>query len=437
MAVPGSLSVLIGAQLGPLKAGLQKAGGMVQGWAKKTSAIISNPAAIGGMVGGASGSLAVGLFKNVANSVSGSQEALVKLQATLSATGNAAQVDIGRVIKLADDMADETRYTASSTLEAAAAIAQLGTIKGGNLEHTLKVSHDLAAFMGSDLPQAASQLASALHNPKEGYLELAKAGFNFTASTVDQIQHLQAMGDVAGAQRLILNSLQRQIEGVAKAAAGTGQGILEVNKNKADQAWLAAKTLGIESMNAAGKGLEKFSDRAIEAQGEITKLIDSMNFGNADFRLPDFMRPIAELKRKGATQGQVDQAMKAGGALRGKELLRELELPIDTFKREMQEIAALKDVLDPREYETIRKRKTAEFFSSLPEFHVSAGGAMERGSAEARSAILAQQNVARNNDPAARVEALQEAQKKIEADQLIWLRKIEQKLPTLAEAPRF
>jgi hypothetical protein len=72
-----------------------------------------------------------------------------------------------------------------------------------------------------DLQATAIQLGKALNDPIKGVTALTKVGVSFTQAQKDQIKAMVEAGDVAGAQKVILDELGKEF-GKAGEAAGTG-----------------------------------------------------------------------------------------------------------------------------------------------------------------------------------------------------------------------
>lgn len=232
MAVKSSLSVLIGATVGPLQKGLKKASGLVSDFSAKTSKLIAGPAGIGGAIGGALGGITVAAgIKYAVGQFSAIEQSSTRLASALQATGGQAGVSVREVTSFAQQLSQVTRFSADATIQAGAALAKFGQVKGPNFNETLKQAANYAAVMGKDLPGAASELGAALQSPREGYLALAAAGVRFSDAQIDSIQSMQAAGDIAGAQAVILQALDEQYKGAAEAAGGTLAGKLDILHN--------------------------------------------------------------------------------------------------------------------------------------------------------------------------------------------------------------
>lgn len=80
---------------------------------------------------------------------------------------------------------------------------------------------NVAARMGTDAPQAALQLGKAINDPINGMTALRRIGVQFTTQQENQIKVLIASGNRLGAQKIILQELNREFGGSAKAAGTT------------------------------------------------------------------------------------------------------------------------------------------------------------------------------------------------------------------------
>lgn len=87
------------------------------------------------------------------------------------------------------------------------------------------------------MQDAALQLGKALNDPATGMTALQRVGVTFTQQQKDQIKAMQASGDSAGAQAVILKELQKEFGGSAEAAgkANGGMAIMTASVNNAKQ----------------------------------------------------------------------------------------------------------------------------------------------------------------------------------------------------------
>ena len=205
---------------------------MTKAFSSKVSGFLAGPGGIGGAIGGAlAGASVVAGVAYAVKQFEAVEQATTKLAASLKATGGQAGVTVGQVTALAAQLQGTTRFAATATMEAGAALSRFGQVKGPNFQETIKQAQNYASAMGKDLVGATNELGHALQNPREGYLELASAGVRFSESQIDSIQSLQEAGDVAGAQRVILEALAAQFDGAAEAAGNTFAGKMEILTN--------------------------------------------------------------------------------------------------------------------------------------------------------------------------------------------------------------
>jgi hypothetical protein len=76
-------------------------------------------------------------------------------------------------------------------------------------------------LQGLDMKDAAIQLGKALNDPIQGISALTRVGVTFTDQQKQQIEQMVKSGDTAGAQKLILQELEREFGGVAQAAGNS------------------------------------------------------------------------------------------------------------------------------------------------------------------------------------------------------------------------
>jgi hypothetical protein len=99
-------------------------------------------------------------------------------------------------------------------------------ISGANFDRATKSILDVSTAMGTDLRSAALQVGKALNDPIQGLTALSRTGIQFSDAQKETIRSLMELGDVAGAQTVILEELERQFGGSAEAARGTLGGAL-------------------------------------------------------------------------------------------------------------------------------------------------------------------------------------------------------------------
>lgn len=87
---------------------------------------------------------------------------------------------------------------------------------------------NMSTAMGTDANGAAIQLGKALNDPVKGITALTRVGVTFTDEQKKTIEAMVEMGDVAGAQKVILKELEVEFGGAARAAGKTLGGQLSL-----------------------------------------------------------------------------------------------------------------------------------------------------------------------------------------------------------------
>lgn len=102
---------------------------------------------------------------------------------------------------------------------ATGSLIRYGKVTTSNLRPAMAVMVDLAAKTG-DIESAATLLAKALADPEKAAGKLARQGVILTKGQQAQIKAMMKAGDVAGAQKVILDSLATTTRGAALASQG-------------------------------------------------------------------------------------------------------------------------------------------------------------------------------------------------------------------------
>jgi hypothetical protein len=206
-------------------------------------------------------------------------------------------------------------------------------------------------------------------------------------------------------------------------------------------AFKATKDEGVKAMDAIGKsaekaagGMKQLTDRQIEAQGEATKLIRDLQEQINTYGQAEYAKKADQLAAKGATSSQVDKVRKLGAQLEGKQLAQSLENPLEKFEREMKKLEQLRadGGIDDQTYQRQKTALGKDLMSAVPQVKGTAGGALQLGSQEARSAMLSYQTAGLNKPESA---AERIADKQLSEQQMTnkWLRDLVKGTPSVAE----
>lgn len=147
------------------------------------------------------------------------EQAERKLEAVLRATGNAAGFSADELKKYASQLQASTNFGDEAIINAEALLATFKEVKGDVFKDATSAIVDMAAVMDGDLKGTAIQVGKALNDPVAGLSALSRVGVSFTDQQKDMIKTMTEAGDVAGAQRVILQELQSEFGGAAAAMA--------------------------------------------------------------------------------------------------------------------------------------------------------------------------------------------------------------------------
>lgn len=165
------------------------------------------------------------LYNKMLNLYDVQSKAIAQVETGLRTTGNAAGFTSQQLQKMASDLQNNSLFGDEEILQnATAQLLTFTNIAGEQFARTEQASLDLATRLDGDLKGASIMLGKALNDPVANLSALGRAGIQFSKSQQDVIKGLAEGGRMAEAQSIILNELERQYGGSAKAAADAGAG---------------------------------------------------------------------------------------------------------------------------------------------------------------------------------------------------------------------
>ena len=168
------------------------------------------------------------------NSFNESEAVGAQLNAVLKSTGGIAGVTADEVNGLASALQKTTRFSDEQIGVAQNMLLTFTKIGKDIFPDTTKAVLDMATAMGTDLKSTSIQVGKALQDPVRGVTALQRVGVRLTDAQKDLVQSLVDVGDVAGAQKIILQELQTEFGGSAEAAGKTFAGQLDIARNALD-----------------------------------------------------------------------------------------------------------------------------------------------------------------------------------------------------------
>ncbi len=185
--------------------------------------------AIAGIVAGMS-------LKEVIEDTDAAEKNLSQMSAVLKSTGDASGMTKQQLVELAEAQSKVTTYSAETTEKAENMLLTFTNLKSNVFPQAIQATEDMATAMHMDATQAALQLGKALNDPVKGYTKLQRIGVTFTASQIQTIKAMEKAGNTAGAQKIILQELEKEYGSSAKAAGSTLTGQIQIMQNNVKSA---------------------------------------------------------------------------------------------------------------------------------------------------------------------------------------------------------
>ena len=266
----GTLTIDLIAQIAGFVAGMDQASRVAEERSKRIEASIKSAAH-----GIEAAFAAFGVYEmitTVGDATAQQEQAVARLQQTLTSTGNTTGKTTEEIVKLSKAISETTTFTDEMVLSAANVLAGFKDIKGDQFEPMLRLVTDLATKTGN-LEEAAKLLGRAIEDPVKSMRTFREQGIIFDQTTQDMIQRYAQLGDRAKAAAIIVDELNKRVGGQAGVQANTLGGALTQLSN----AWndLFKTQQGVQQVTDAVKGLTEFlrDPRTIEAAEGFTSAI--------------------------------------------------------------------------------------------------------------------------------------------------------------------
>jgi hypothetical protein len=187
-------------------------------------------------------------------------KAEAKVQQAIKSTQGVAGRTLDQLKQQAVDLQKSTLFGDEEILKGATATLLTFTkITGEQFDEAQKVVLDLSTAMGTDLQSASLQVGKALNDPILGVTALARSGIQFTQQQKDVIKSLAETGQMAEAQKMILQELNTQFGGQAAAAAKVGLGAFTQMKNIISDLSEVFGGFLLDALNPAINGIKSFA----------------------------------------------------------------------------------------------------------------------------------------------------------------------------------
>jgi len=154
-----------------------------------------------------------------------------QLAAVIRSTGAAAGQTLESLNNMSAALQAVTSFEDDAIGKSQALLLTFTSIKGTTFERAQKSILDLATAMGGDLQGATIQVGKALNDPIQGISALSRVGIQFTDTQKQMITGFVNSNQLARAQAVILDELQREFGGSAIAARQELGGALDALGN--------------------------------------------------------------------------------------------------------------------------------------------------------------------------------------------------------------
>jgi hypothetical protein len=205
--------------------------GAVETKLQKLEASANQAGALIGKAFLAGGAAMAGLGALVLKNTADAERAFAQLEAGVKSTGGVAGFTAQELRKIAGELQDISTYGDEAIQDMQSLLLTFTNVRGDNFTEASKAILDMSTRMGGDLKSAAVQVGKALQDPILGVTALTKVGVKLTDSQKATIEQMMKLGDVAGAQKVILNELKTEFDGSALAARNTMGGALTALRN--------------------------------------------------------------------------------------------------------------------------------------------------------------------------------------------------------------
>lgn len=194
----------------------------------------------GGMLQAAGGFLAANVIGQISGQITGfvgdsissareARQLMAQTEQVIKTTGGAAGMSAEQVADLASSLsaaAGKSLFGDDQIQGAENVLLKYRELKG-LVPGVTQLAIDMAQRLGTDPAAAADTLGRALQKPFEAEAKLAKQGIVLTDQQKAMLETMKAAGDTAGAQKFLIDELNKTYGGSAQAAADADGGMAQ------------------------------------------------------------------------------------------------------------------------------------------------------------------------------------------------------------------
>lgn len=145
------------------------------------------------------------------------QDVMTQTAKVLKSTGDASGMTQRSLENLASSLEKTTYFSKDQTEQGENMLLTFTNIGKDVFPLATKTMLDMSKAMGQDVKSTAIMMGKALDDPATGLTALTRVGVTFSSQQQEMIKHMVAVGDTAGAQKIMLQELQHEFGGSADA----------------------------------------------------------------------------------------------------------------------------------------------------------------------------------------------------------------------------
>lgn len=267
-----------------LDAGLRKGEQSTKAWAGRVKSLGTVALAAVAMAG-------AGAFAMMISEAQKAQKVAAQTNAVLESTGHAAGMTAEEVKALAREMFVLTGIEDDTVQMTENMLLTFTQIKEDTMPGATQAVLDMTVAMQGGGAQAeayrdtAIRVGKALQDPIAGVTALRRVGVQLTDQQQEQVKAMMAVGDVAGAQAIVLGELTREFGGSAEAYGNTFAGQMQRIRNAIGDAAESFGTLLLPKMTAGFEAIAKFlvdNEASFQRWANTISAVVSQVFGKLD-----------------------------------------------------------------------------------------------------------------------------------------------------------
>jgi phage-related protein len=171
------------------------------------------------------------IAKNSFKAAVDAERSFSQLEAVIESTGMMAGWSAEEVDQLANELSaasGRSVFGDEAIRDAQSILLTFTQIQGTNFATATESILDMSQALGMDLNSASMMVGKALNDPIKGMAALGRSGVSFTADQKALVEAMMDVGDVAGAQKVIMDEMAVQFGGSAAKATETLEGKMKI-----------------------------------------------------------------------------------------------------------------------------------------------------------------------------------------------------------------